>query len=683
MRMSSKVISPYPIFNDVDGDPLDAGYMYIGETGKNPEVYPVPVFFDENLSIPAPQPIRTRNGYISQSGKPAKLYIANEKCSVTIKNKRKTIIWTDLNADLGFTVDGLTKKLKDYISHTGSRSSLETLEKWNGRAVHVDATGAIYIYDSTKSAINDGFYVLNGWVLSGYQDKLLATLADLKGDGSNEYTKLSQLFAAAVKTNTKIDMCGLNVTTTNMVATGDLSVTGKGQITLLAGTKGTLLTTAFNLECGEITLDQNRDNNTGGTITTESDCAIKHTGDNLILKGTRFKPSTSVNISTRAKKTIEMDDVVIDGGRVCLYAIPGASAKVSVTGGEYKNAVGDDNIQIFNGEDIFISGITSHDAGRSGIVVSNTTKKTRIIGNLCYGNKKDTVGQGGWGIVLSVNTLDTVVSSNICIGNQTGGITFDTFPAVGVDSLDNKLVAADNIINGLYNSTYSTTGISLNDATHAVVTGNNIYKVGQGIACDSAHFANISGNTIQDVTGYFIQLYRSNDCLVADNILDGCSNPSGGALSFADSSRFKSSDNKLTNLTGAGNAVRISGTSADWDVTSNKITRSVASSGFVFHILGAANTGGVIKGNTITSSVSGAWQWYIASDNAAQFSSHDNHINAVGTSYIFQGNNATAGDDTMNNSRNNWGSAPAFKSRVGQVAVISNAIKFWNGSSWA
>lgn len=113
MRMTSKVISPYPIFNDVDGDPLDAGYMYIGETGKNPEVYPVPVFFDENLSIPAPQPIRTRNGYISQSGKPAKLYIANEKCSVTIKNKRKTIIWTDLNADLSFTVDGLNKIIED------------------------------------------------------------------------------------------------------------------------------------------------------------------------------------------------------------------------------------------------------------------------------------------------------------------------------------------------------------------------------------------------------------------------------------------------------------------------------------------------------------------------------------------------------------------------------------------
>lgn len=42
--MSSKITTPYPLFNDVDGRPLDAGYIYIGEAGKNPEIYPTPVF---------------------------------------------------------------------------------------------------------------------------------------------------------------------------------------------------------------------------------------------------------------------------------------------------------------------------------------------------------------------------------------------------------------------------------------------------------------------------------------------------------------------------------------------------------------------------------------------------------------------------------------------------------------
>lgn len=42
--MSSKVLPPYPLFNDIDGRALNAGYVYIGEAGKNPEVYPIPVF---------------------------------------------------------------------------------------------------------------------------------------------------------------------------------------------------------------------------------------------------------------------------------------------------------------------------------------------------------------------------------------------------------------------------------------------------------------------------------------------------------------------------------------------------------------------------------------------------------------------------------------------------------------
>lgn len=194
MRMSSKVISPYPIFNDVDGDPLDAGYMYIGETGKNPEVYPVPVFFDENLSIPAPQPIRTRNGYISQSGKPAKLYIANEKCSVTIKNKRKTIIWTDLNADLGFTVDGINKKLKSTITHVNSIADLQSIDKWEGRLVYVDSYqgdkgdgGGIFLFDGTKSAINDAGIIVNGWVRQYEGDVDIAWFGAKQGENASPF----------------------------------------------------------------------------------------------------------------------------------------------------------------------------------------------------------------------------------------------------------------------------------------------------------------------------------------------------------------------------------------------------------------------------------------------------------------------------------------------------------------
>ena len=101
--MSSKIQTPTPLFFDIDGRPLDAGFIFIGESGKNPEVYPINTFWDESLSIPAPQPIRTRNGFFSGNGRFGKIYVENAKCSITIKNKKGTIVLTDLNSEIYFS----------------------------------------------------------------------------------------------------------------------------------------------------------------------------------------------------------------------------------------------------------------------------------------------------------------------------------------------------------------------------------------------------------------------------------------------------------------------------------------------------------------------------------------------------------------------------------------------------
>ncbi len=99
--MSSKIQIPYPLFSDIDGHPLDAGFIYIGEAGKNPEVYPIPVFWDEDLTVPAEQPVRTRNGYLSYFGKPGQLYADTAYCSITVQNKKQYTIATNLNTLIG------------------------------------------------------------------------------------------------------------------------------------------------------------------------------------------------------------------------------------------------------------------------------------------------------------------------------------------------------------------------------------------------------------------------------------------------------------------------------------------------------------------------------------------------------------------------------------------------------
>jgi hypothetical protein len=97
----TQVTGPYPIFTDLDGTPLDDGYLYIGEINQDPEQNPIQVFWDANLLIPATQPIRTSNGYAYRNGTPALLYTAGE-FSITIRNKREEFV---LYSPVGYGFD--------------------------------------------------------------------------------------------------------------------------------------------------------------------------------------------------------------------------------------------------------------------------------------------------------------------------------------------------------------------------------------------------------------------------------------------------------------------------------------------------------------------------------------------------------------------------------------------------
>lgn len=95
--MTTQIGQSYPIIVDSTGRPLDNGIVYIGETGQNAEAYPIQIFYDEDFTIPAPQPLRTINGYFSRNGSPAKIFIRGVTCSIIVKDKFKVLQWSDLN----------------------------------------------------------------------------------------------------------------------------------------------------------------------------------------------------------------------------------------------------------------------------------------------------------------------------------------------------------------------------------------------------------------------------------------------------------------------------------------------------------------------------------------------------------------------------------------------------------
>lgn len=591
-----------------------------------------------------------------------------------------------------FVVDQTGKtqqQLNDASIYTvGSVAEMLTLNSYyRSRTIRIKATGAMYIYDESQAAVNDGFYTLNGWILVGFHDRLVAKTAGLKGDGTNEFTKIKSLFDVASALDMPVHMCGLKVSTSNLVASGNLKLIGTGGIKLFAGSQGTLLNTAYNLIVhGEIEFDQNKANNAGGVIGAETHCAIKHSGDILDLKGAKFKPSTSINVVTRAVKKVTCEDIEVDGGMIGLYAIPGINAKVEVLRGEYMNAHQYDNIQILNGSDIIVEGVKSHDSTRSCIVVSNYTAKARIYGNTAYGAKVDAANQGGWGIIASVKSQDSIVTLNNCFGNQRGPMTIDVYPDSGA-GVDNRIVVSGNICNADYNGNYGTSGIVLNDTKHANVFGNIITRAAQGMVCVDADYSNIHGNTFIDCRDYFLTAVTSHNLVFSGkNLCDGCPVTGAAAIRFLDCNQFHSGNNIIRNLTGAAPFIyRVSGNSKDWTIEAEDCIKAGAGTGYMFHIIGAGNTGGRIIRNRIKAPGVKGFDWYIASDNLAQFSSFDNEIDSVGTGYITSGaNTVTAGDDKFNGSKNFFAAAPTtFKSMIGQHATIGGVQKVWNGSAWA
>jgi hypothetical protein len=92
--MTALSIQPtFPIFTDIDGQPLEDGYVFIGTANLNPITNPITVYWDAALTLAAVQPIRTLGGYPMNSGTPARLYV-NSDYSIQVQNKNGSLIYS-------------------------------------------------------------------------------------------------------------------------------------------------------------------------------------------------------------------------------------------------------------------------------------------------------------------------------------------------------------------------------------------------------------------------------------------------------------------------------------------------------------------------------------------------------------------------------------------------------------
>jgi hypothetical protein len=101
-----KLVNPIPLFSDGRGGLLDAGYIYIGAAGTDPEVEAnqIDVFWDKERTVPAAQPLRTLAGEIVQGGNLGLIYFAETNFSITKRDADgRLITYIDDAFDLGAT----------------------------------------------------------------------------------------------------------------------------------------------------------------------------------------------------------------------------------------------------------------------------------------------------------------------------------------------------------------------------------------------------------------------------------------------------------------------------------------------------------------------------------------------------------------------------------------------------
>lgn len=84
--------NPNPVFYDGRGIPLTGGYVYVGAADADPETTPINIFWDEALSVPAEQPLRTIGGLIVNGVTPAAVFFAQTDFSLRVTDANGVLV---------------------------------------------------------------------------------------------------------------------------------------------------------------------------------------------------------------------------------------------------------------------------------------------------------------------------------------------------------------------------------------------------------------------------------------------------------------------------------------------------------------------------------------------------------------------------------------------------------------
>lgn len=254
-------LNPYDYFSDLNGDALDEGYVWIGQPNKDPRSYPVTVYIDEALTIPAAQPLRTNAGYIVRGNAPTFLFIAGNY-SILVEDKTHRQIFYVEDALKGGSGSSLSlASIQDLLSAPqfesrtyDVRSYLAGLNKGGGpfiwspdtpRAQHNGGTIISPTVPFNGSSSGLGAFLAgagetqptaNGCFLRQY-DELFLDYFGASGGASNDAVSFNKAQQVAVLLNVPLHINGRYIVTGADTMTGRLALQGHGTSQLTGNLK--------------------------------------------------------------------------------------------------------------------------------------------------------------------------------------------------------------------------------------------------------------------------------------------------------------------------------------------------------------------------------------------------------------------------------------------------------------
>lgn len=484
---------PFPVFQDRDGQPLDNGYVWIGTANLYPITNPVVAYFDSALTIIAAQPLRTINGYISNAGTPAQVYVDGANFSILVQDSKGSMIYSFPDGS------GIITNASGVIyDPAGTGAVATTVQSKLRESVSVMDFGAVgdgVTNDAAaiQLALNTGKSVLipSGTFLFGSTVSFTADNQCIYGVGNTSILKSGP---NSVYINS-VGFDNLTVRDLKIVGTGT-----NGGITITSNSQNFDVLNVYFFEggqrvwlftCAHVTVQNCTFDGTGYGVIAQYGFASSHVLiDGNIAQNMQgdFVEANTAAASPQTSEFWTISNNIYTGNKG--YPTPGTEKRfvgitsvrsVVISGNSIKNAAGDAPIHLEDtlGETIISDNIFDNcvlSGGNEGyIYLLNSAENVIISGNIFLRTDASlglayAVGTSSGGYTNDIQFIGNRVLGNGSGGNF-GGVSYAN---QGSGSLGN-LNCTGNIFKSL------TDGIAFGSAQNALISSNTFSECNAGI----------------------------------------------------------------------------------------------------------------------------------------------------------------------------------------------------------